>query len=208
MPLIKSSGAGAAAPPAGKRDEPTVEMLVTGLQSAEPRSRRAAARGLSDHPLTAGVLCEALNAETEQSVREAIFTALIRIGSPAAADGLIPLLKSEDVGLRNGAVEALKTMPAVVGERVAEILAGPADARILGVEILGALAHPQSPHWLVGVLAEEPEINVCAAAVDALAECGDREAVAPLRRLLERFPDEPFLEFSVNTALARIANAS
>ena len=152
-------------------------------------------------------LGRALAGEADESVREAMFTALIRIGTAAAASGLFPLLDSEDVSLRNGAIEALKTMPAAVTAHVDELLAGPPDVRIFAVEILGALAHPGSAAHLTRVLEAEPELNVCASAVEALVECGDASAAAALRGLLERFPDEPFLEFSVRTALARIANA-
>jgi hypothetical protein len=54
------------------------------------------------------------------------------------------------------------------------------------------------------VIEEDSDLNVCAAAVDGLAACGGRESKAPLLRLLQRFPNEPFLEFAVQAALARI----
>ena len=117
----------------------------------------------------------------------------------------MPLLQSEDVGLRNGAIEALKTMPDAVADWVGEIFADCADVRIFGVEILGALGHPKSPSWLIEAIEHDPDVNVCAAAVEALAHCGDATATAPLLRLVQRFPDEPFLAFAVQTALSRIA---
>jgi HEAT repeat protein len=203
MPLIKRT----AAPAQPANDAPTsVDELLTDLKSLDPSLRRGAARKLTDHPQAAAELCAALVIEPQESVRESILTALIRIGTKSAAAGLLPLLNSEDPGLRNGAIEALKTMPDAVAERVDDIFSGSSDVRIFGVEILGALAHPDSPRLLMRIIAEEREINVCAAAVEALAECGDGAAVAPLTALLARFPDEPFLEFSVRAALARIAN--
>jgi hypothetical protein len=58
---------------------------------------------------------------------------------------------------------------------------------------------------LTRVLVSDPEPNVCAAAVDALARGGDASAAPTLERLLERFPDEPYSEFSVRMALAPLA---
>lgn len=202
MPLVKRP-ASLGLPPEPVR---SFDTLIAGLHAADAETRRGAARGLGEHPAAARHLAFAVAAETDESVRETMFTALIRIGSADAADGLVPLLQSEDVALRNGAVEALKTMPDAVAERVAAMFTGPTDVRIFVVEILGALAHPQSPRLLIEILDAEDEVNVCAAAVNALVECGDRTAIRPLQRLLERFPDEPFLAFAVRTALARIAN--
>ncbi len=203
MPLKKPQSPAASAPAAA---EPDVAELLAGLTNPDAGRRRSAARGLAQHPQAASALGNAVATETQESVREAIFTALIRIGTNDAAAGLLPLLESEDPGLRNGAIEALKTMPDAVAKHIDEIFSGSADVRIFGVEILAALAHPQSAQWLLRIIAEDRELNVCAGAVDALAECGDASAVAPLRRLLERFPNEPFLEFSVNDAIARIMN--
>ena len=73
------------------------------------------------------------------------------------------------------------------------------------IEIVGGLQHPDTPRRLIRVIEEDAELNVCAAAVEALAECGEPEAIEPLKRLLTRFPDEPFLKFAVDTALKRIA---
>jgi HEAT repeat protein len=185
---------------------PDVDEFIAGLRDSSAGIRRSAARGLAEHPQAAPALCAALAGETQESVREAIFTALIRIGTKAAAEGLVPLLSSEDPGLRNGAIEALKTIPDAAAERIDEILSGSSDVRIFAVEILGSLEHPRSAEWLLQIIADDRELNVCAAAVEALAECGDEAAIAPLRRLLERFPDEPFLEFAVDSAIARIGN--
>jgi HEAT repeat protein len=202
MPLIKRSN-----PPSQPAAEPesSVATLLADLESADANLRRSAAHRLAEHPETGEELCRAVASEQNESVRESIFTALIRIGTRPAAAGLLPLLNSEDAGLRNGAIEVLKTMPDAVGEHIDEIFSSSSDVRIFGVEILGALAHPDSPRWLLRIIAEDPELNVCAAAVEALAECGDGAAVAPLTALLDRFPNEPFLEFSVHKAIARIA---
>lgn len=201
MPLVKRSAPSA---PDSIEPQPALATVLLDLRSPEAAERRRAAHLLGSYPEAAEAICSLLATEPVNSVRESLFTALIRIGTKDVAAGLLPLLNSEDAGLRNGAIEALKSMPAAVSERIEEILTGPSDVRIFGVEILGALAHPSTSQWLTRVIETETELNVCAAAVEALAECGDPAAASALRDLLERFPDEPFLEFSVQTALARI----
>ena len=51
----------------------------------------------------------------------------------------------------------------------------------------------------------EPHPNVCAAAIDVLAEVGTRDAVPALKACAERFSDTPFLPFAVSTTIARIS---
>ncbi len=57
---------------------------------------------------------------------------------------------------------------------------------------------------LCDLLDSEPEPNVCAAAVDALAEIGGAEALPVLTRCKERFAATPFLEFAIKIAIDRI----
>ncbi|MFZ3326051.1 MAG: hypothetical protein WA231_09235 [Methylocella sp.] len=50
--------------------------------------------------------------------------------------------------------------------------------------------------------------NVCAAAVDVLAEIGDVQALPTLWRCAARFPNDPFLAFAIKVAADRLrANA-
>lgn len=205
MPLFRSSNAGAIADESGG---PAVETLLADLLAQDVATRRNAARDLAGCPQAAPALCAAVALEAHESVRVPMFTALIRIGTKEAASGLIPLLASEDPGLRNGAIEALKTMPGSAAECISEIFAGSTDVRIFGVEILGALAHPERQNWLLQVIEADDEVNVCAAAVEALLDCGDRAAIGPLQALLARYPDEPFLAFSIRAVLERIKGSS
>lgn len=169
---------------------------------------RAAAQSVADRlPGAELILARALENERQAGPRKAIFDGLIRIGTEAVARALVPMLNSDDVLLRIGAIDALKAMPVAVGACLEQIFAGPPDMRIRAVEILAALDLPHAGRRLIRIVCEDEELNVCAAAVDALCVRGDHEAIEPLLRLLERFPAEPFLEFAVQTALARIAGA-
>jgi hypothetical protein len=54
------------------------------------------------------------------------------------------------------------------------------------------------------VLDSDPEINVCAAALDVIADIGSADALPHLRRCADRFPDQPFLAFAIRVACDRI----
>jgi HEAT repeat protein len=200
MPLVNNHRSSAARGP----DDQTVMALLDDLAALDPHLRRGAARRLGAYPQTAASLGCAIGTEAVGSVRESIFTALIRIGTKLAAAGLVPLLQSQDAGLRNGAMEALKTMPEFAAECLGEIFADASDVRIFSVEILGALPSSDRLRWLRRVADDEVEVNVCAVAVDTLVKTGDYEAAPLLLQILKRFPDEPYLEFAVLSALARI----
>ncbi|MCJ2056419.1 HEAT repeat domain-containing protein [Methylobacterium sp. J-048] len=192
-----------AAPP--KAD---LAVLTAALAAPESGERRRAARELGAFPEAGPLLCAHLAAEPAASVRAVILTTLIRIKSPAVVEGLLPLLRSEDSALRNAAIEALQEMSAEVEPYVGDLLADPdSDVRILTVNMLSQLPHPKAPDWLAEVVARDAHINVCAAAVDGLAEIGNERAVAPLQALAARFPDVPFIRFAAAAAIRRIGGS-
>ena len=127
---------------------------------------------------------------------------------PEAAQPLASLLRSDDAGLRNGAVEALQAMPEAVRPLLPGLLAdGDADVRILAVEVVRCLPAIEVEKLLCGVLEHEDDPNVCTAAVEILAEVGTAEAIPTLRRLAGRFPSQPMLPFAVRIAIERIAGS-
>lgn len=167
--------------------------------------RRWAALDLAAFPDTVETICAHLARETQPAVREAMITALIKIGGNAVVVGLMPLLRSEDAALRNEAIEALQQLPDAVSPYVETMLqdADP-DYRIFAINVLGDLSHPQAPAWLRGVVERDADCNVCATAVDALAEVGAPEVIPALHALADRFGDEPFMQFCVQAAVRRI----
>jgi hypothetical protein len=58
---------------------------------------------------------------------------------------------------------------------------------------------------LIEVIDSDPQLNVCATAVDLLGEVGSTAAREPLLRLKARYADEPYIEFAADLALKRIA---
>jgi HEAT repeat protein len=198
------------APPKTEAEAPHADLagLKAALAAPEAGERRRAARELGAFPEAGPLLCAHLAREPAASVRAVILTTLIRLKSPAVVEGLLPLLRSEDSALRNAAIEALQEMPMEVEPHVADLLADPdSDVRILAVNMLSLLPHPKAPDWLAEVVAREAHINVCAAAVDGLAEIGNERAIAPLQALAARFPEVPFIRFAAAAAIRRIGGS-
>lgn len=181
--------------------------LLTQLRSGDPDQRRWAARDLAAHPQAAAALGEQLLREAAPGVREALLTSLAGMASEAAASALLPLLRSDDAQLRNGAIEALAGMPQAVAPHIAGLLRdGDVDVRIFTVNLLGELSHPQVPGWLAQVLAQEADVNVVAAAVEVLAEVGSPAHADALREARSRFAGDAFIGFAIDIALARIGS--
>lgn len=207
---LKKAGAplGGANNTAEAAREPSLSALLGQLDAAEPTARRRAARDLAAYPAAVDDLARRLMMEDDDAVRETIFTALIEIGDDAAAQALTPLLRSEDVRLRNGAVEALQQLPDQTAPLIVALLEDPdSDVRIFAVNVVDALRHPQTKTWLHKVIRMESHVNVLGAAVEALAEIGSPDMVGDLEALAARYPDEPFLRFAVKTAIRRIRGA-
>lgn len=179
--------------------------LINELNDKDATKRRWAARDLADYPESAGNLLAILTNEPEHPVREAIFDSLCSIGGEDVVTGLIPILRLEDAALRNGAIEVLQSMPELVALHIIELLNDQdSDIRIFAIDILQVLAHPKTPQWLLSVLKDETHINVIATAVDRLSEVGTPDMIDNLEAIKQRFPNEAYLSFAVDTAIHRI----
>jgi HEAT repeat protein len=211
MPLIRKDLSAAA---------PTVQRSVAEtLRSGTTEERWHAARGLgleagaaSGATETPGafrdgtkLLAEALKTEADLRVREAIFTSLVRIGSPQCVDAVIPCLREDDAAFRTGALDALRAMIGAVRPVLPALLADPdADIRLLACDLARELPAADATDLLCDVLSHETEANVCAAAVDVLADVGGPEALPVLQATAARFGDVTFLNFAVKIAMERI----
>lgn len=186
----------------------TLDGLLVLVRQGDAEQRRWAARDLVDHPQSASLLGECLLNEAAMPVCEAIFTTLKAHATPLAVSALLPLLRSERATLRNGAIEALASMPQEVAPRIAALLRdSDPDVRLFTVNLLGELQHPQVPDWLIDVVDHEPQVNVVAAAIDVLAEVGTPPHRDALQRARQRFAAEPFIAFAVDMAMHRIEGA-
>jgi HEAT repeat protein len=205
MPLIRRTTPAAAASPARAGDAVTLEAL----RSPSPDERWNAARALGDHPAAVAALAAALQAEHVPRVREAIVTALMRIGDEASVVALVPYIRSPDAALRAATIDALQSLPAATAPFLAALLRdADSDVRILAIELVRGMPPAEATRILCGLLEHEAHVNVCASAIDALAELGTVEALPVLRKCAERFAAEPFLPFAISVAIAHISDAT
>jgi HEAT repeat protein len=196
MPLIRK----AADPAPAETGEAT-----DGLASAAAATRWAAVRALPDTPASVAPLAQALAREGDERVREAIFTALVRIATPDSAAAVLPSLRADDANLRTGAFDALRAMPAATRRHVPHLLADTdADVRLLACDLMRDADDAAGARRLCALLDGESQANVCAAAVEVLAEIGDAEALPALARCAARFPGDPFLGFAIKVAADRL----
>ena len=199
MPLMRK--------PAGQvpvRNQPDpLAVLVTGSID----ERWGAARMAASLPNGVEALRVALATETDARVRSAMFTSMARLATPACVDAIVPYLRSDDANLRTGALDALRSMPNAVLPMLPALLNDPdSDVRLLTCEIVRGLGTAEATPLLCDVLDRDADVNVCAAAVDVLAEIGGPHAVVALQGCADRFPGEAFLGFAIKMAVQRIGN--
>ena len=196
MPLIRST--------TDKPDSSGADP-ITALGSTSPDERWAAARAAANVPESVPALAQALIHESEPRVREAIFTVLARIKTPESALAVLPYLRSDDANIRTGALDALRAMPEAAKPYLPQMLVdADADVRLLACDLTRDVRDADARRWLCKILETEPLANVCAAAVEVLAEIGDAQALPTLWRCAARFPADPFLGFAVRVAADRL----
>jgi HEAT repeat protein len=196
MPLIRKGPTDASARGPDGRD--VFVLLIDGTED----ERWTAARSVVALPGGIEALADALAIETSQRVRTAMFTSLARAASPASVAAVIPCLRSDDANVRTGALDALRAMPEAVLPRLPDLLRdADADVRLLSCELARNLASSEAATLLCDLLERDSSANVCAAAVEVLAEIGDPRVVPVLRRCADRFPNESFLGFAIKMAI-------
>ena len=202
MPLIRKEFVGPTAP-----TEADLQQVTAALRGGTAQERWDAARSLGAQPAAAGMLGEALASEKDWRVREAIFTSLARLATVEAAEAVVPYLRSDDAGMRTGALDALRDMILAVRPFLPALLGDPdPDIRLLCCDLVRELPAADATDLLCAVLERDTEPNVCAAAVEVLAEIGLPAALPALEQCGARFSDQTFLTFAVKTAADRISS--
>jgi HEAT repeat protein len=199
MPLVRKT------PAPAPRPLPTAAAVAAALAGGNDDERWAAARAAGEMPDCIEALGDAVARERNPRIREAIFTSLVRLSSPRSVELLLPLLRSDDAQLRTGALDALSSMKDVARPYVQQLLHdADADVRILACELARHLPGAEASRVLCALLDEERVSNVCASAVEVLAEVGGPEALPALARCAQRFAGTAFLEFSIRITVERI----
>jgi HEAT repeat protein len=198
MPLVRSHS-----------EKPGVDHaegdLRAALLSGSAEERWTAARRIAQTRAGAPLLAEALGLEKDPRVREAIFTGLAGIATPESVLAILPHLRSDEANLRTGALDALRMMPDATRPHLKTLLCDPdPDVRLLACDLLRGQSAAEPTQMLIALLETEPEPNVCAAAVDVLAEVGEAPAIPSLVRCADRFPSDPFLSFAIKQVIERL----
>lgn len=205
MALKKSTDTTALRPVEVREYPRDTDGLIEQLSDVDATVRRWAARDLAAHPQVAAALCARLSVEPEASVRAVIFSSAARLGGSVVVESLLPLLRSEDPALRNGAIEVLAGLPEAVSPHIEKLLQdADGDVRIFSVNLLGDLKHPSVPQWLAQVLVNDPSVNVVGAALEVLAEVGTSGSLPALHQAAQRFADDAYIRFAVDLAIGRI----
>jgi HEAT repeat protein len=198
MPFIRKTGD--VSPPAAQ----DARLILQALASPVSEDRWMAARAATELEDADLALSQALRTETDPRVREAMFTGLARIGTPVAVESLLSMLRSDSASLRTGALDALRMLRSL-GAVASQLLrdADP-DVRILSCELARSLPAAEASGLLCELLAGEQNVNVCAAAIEVLAEVGGPEALATLADCAGRFRGAQFLQFAISAVRDRI----
>jgi HEAT repeat protein len=201
MPLVRKPSSPAATPMPG--DRKLSDLLANGSDD----ERWSAVRSAPSLPDALPLLSDALSKEHVPRIREAIFTALAKIGSSESAAVALPYIRSDDASARTAAIDALRAMPAAAAGHLPALLTdNDADVRLLACEIARVLPADEASRTLGALIEREDNPNVCAAAVEVLAEAGSTASLPILARCAERFQDDPFLAFAVKIARDRIGS--
>ncbi|AMN40457.1 HEAT repeat domain-containing protein [Rhodoplanes sp. Z2-YC6860] len=204
MPFIKR---GASTPVTESKPGEATAPHIAALSSPDAEMRWGAARALGGVAAAVPVLAAALDGEQNPRVREAIMTALMRIGDEASVRTLLPYLRSQDARQRSAAIETLQALPGAVEPFVAALLGdADTDVRLLATELARNMPPKHATLVLCDLLKKESHPNVCAAAVEVLAEVGTRDALPTLKACAERFANVPFLPFAIEATIARISS--
>ena len=205
MPFVKRD---AAAPAVAGQLSDDSAAAIANLKNPQAEARWSAARALGNRREAVPALAAALGLEHVSRVREAMMTALIRIGDEASVRALVPYLRSQDAGLRASTIEALQSLPNAISPYIDQLMEdSDSDVRLLATELVRNMPAEDATRALCRLLEREQHANVCAAAIELLAEVGTRGAVPALQSCAERFVGVPFVAFAASTAIARISDA-
>lgn len=156
------------------------------LLSREVSQREAAARALGSIPNHDSIQCLAtLLTDESFEVLLAASRSLVAIGGPETVDALIPLLGSDDARLRNLVVDIIGRIGPVAVPRMTEALYdADKEMRKFAVDSLKGIKTPETEDPLIKALSDE-DVNVAAAAAEALGAVGTQRSVPHLAACLD-----------------------
>ncbi|SDT78012.1 HEAT repeat domain-containing protein [Actinoplanes derwentensis] len=190
-------------------ERPPAEVLLRRLVDPDADLRREAALGLEGVAEAVPALLARVGAEDDPRVLESILTTLAAHDTDEVAGSLAVHLASDEAALRTAVAAALATMPRSVPDLLPALLAAPDhDIRVMTAMVLADLQHPEAHAWLLRMIQDDPHPNVVTGAVDALLPSATADDIPLLEHAVERFPDDPFLRFTVQAALPGLSGTA
>ena len=139
-------------------------------------------------------------------IQEAAELSLRKIGGSETIQAVIPLLRSEDVPVRNLAIDILRQVGNQDLDTLLDLLYdSDPDIRIFVADIIGSAGNVTAVRPLCDVLVNDPEVNVRYQAAVSLGELRNNEAVKCLNKA---FSDDEWVQFAVIEALIKIRDES
>ena len=183
------------------------EEILARLRSDDSSEIRDAAFSAGDMGLREAIpdLCK-LVASTNIGIQEAAEYALRKLRGQDVIENMLPLLGSEEVSVRNVAMDILREIGVDSIESMRPYLKGEdPDLRIFVSDILGHCKSHKSVDLLGEALLKDPEVNVRYQAAVSLGTLAYPESV---RALSQAMHDEEWVQFAVVEALAKIRDYS
>ena len=181
------------------------DLLIEQLASPDSTTRRYAAEDLGDlHDAGAVPALVGAVRDPEVAVREAAVDALVAIGGQAVSKPVAPLLETEDVALRNYAMEILERVgPESIDDLVVACNSASPDVRKFALDVLGKVARGCGGKCLeaVAALLGDENPNVAGSAAEALGHIGDSRATP---YLASHLGGPPWMQLCVFSALSEI----
>ncbi|MBR4741935.1 MAG: HEAT repeat domain-containing protein, partial [Desulfovibrio sp.] len=183
------------------------DEILAKLKSDDSSEIRDAAFSAGDLNVREAIpqLC-ALVSSNNIGIQEAAEYALRKIRGTEVIEHLLPLLQSEEVAVRNVAMDILREIGPDNIESMRPYLRGEdSDLRIFVSDILGHCHHHKAADLLCEALLKDPEVNVRYQAAISLGNLAYPESVQALSQAMH---DEEWVQFAVVEALAKIKDYS
>lgn len=181
--------------------------ILSLLQQEDPESLREGAQLAGEARLAEAIPALVHNMSSANiGVQEAVDHSLRRIGGPAVVQAVIPMLRSENVPVRNLAMDILRELGKSDLASVEKLLHDDdPDIRIFAADILGSMQSARVVAPLCTALLHDPEVNVRYQAAVSLGALAFPESARCLNTSLE---DEEWVQFAAIEALTKIRDAS
>ena len=123
----------------------------------------------------------------------------------APIEAIMDLLKLQNAYIRNLAISVLQDYGDAIKYYIVKFLIGDdRDLRIFAINVLGDVNFSESRDMLIELLEGEEDINVAMTAVDYMAEIGEEEDIPLLEKVKDRFKDDVYVAFGVDSAIRSI----